>query len=263
MNQKSNRTFYQAKPFVAIYDGLYESVTTVGEAKKHGRWGEGSPAGLNGEMVVIDGQFYHVDPTGHAHELKDDAGICFAEISHFEPDQTIELPSGLEDSQLGSFLDPQLATVNTFWALRIHARFRFIQARSFAAPTKGPDGKWPPLYQVLAGENKFEFTDVEATMIGFRSPPYITDFWGFPGYHIHCLTHEKRKRGGHVLGFQIEKGTVEVHRLNHWLVEMPRDRTFDDTDLSYIIQSTGPCYPGCASTASAQGLAHACGKKST
>jgi len=265
MNEKTNRTFYQAKPFVAVYNGLYESVTTVGNARKHGHWGEGSPNGLNGEMVVMDGHFYHVDPEGYAHELADDAGICFAEMAHFEPDQSIVLPEGIEYAQLASFLDPQLATINAFWVLRIRGHFRMIQARSFAAPQKGPDGKWPPLYEVLAGENKFVFPDVEATMIGFRSPPYITDFWGFPGYHIHCLTHEKQKRGGHVLAFQIEKGIVEVQRLNHWLVEMPQDRMFDEADLSYIVQSTGPCYPGCSPAPTAQTTAHGygCGHKAT
>jgi acetolactate decarboxylase len=261
MIPKSNRTFYQAKPFVAVYDGLYETVTTVGQAKKHGNWGEGSPRGLNGEMVVVDGNFYHIDPQGYAHSLPDDAGICFAEISHFEPDDTFKLPSKLDYSELGSFLDPKLATINTFWALRIRGRFRMIEARSFAAPEKGPDGNWPPLYQVLAGENKFVFPDIEATLIGFRSPPYITDFWGFPGYHIHCLTHEEPKRGGHVLAFQIDEGIVEVHRLNHWLVEMPQDPMFDQADLSYIIESTGPCYPGCAPAPTTQSATHGYGKK--
>lgn len=263
MNQKSNRTFYQAKPFVAVYNGLYESVTTVGQAKRHGRWGEGSPDGLNGEMVVIDGEFYHIDPQGYAHTLADDQGICFAEISHFDVDDAFELPSGLTYANLSAFLDPKLATINAFWALRIRARFRMIQARSFAGPEKGPDGKWPPLYQVLAGENKFVFPNVDATMIGYRSPPYITNFWGFPGYHIHCLTDEAQKRGGHVLAFEIEKGIVEIHRLNHWLVEVPHDKMFDDADLSYIIQSTGPCYPGCSSTPTTSATSTGCNGQTT
>jgi acetolactate decarboxylase len=256
MKEQSNRVFYQAKPFVALYDGVYEGVTTVREAKKHGRWGEGSPDGLNGEMVVIDGVFYHIDPTGYAHVLPDDAVICFAEIAHFEADETIKLPDGLTFANLGAFLDPKLTTVNAFWVLRFRGRFKMIQARSFAAPAKGPDGKWPPLYEVLAGENKFIFSDVDATLISFRSPPYITNFWGVPGYHIHCLTHEERKRGGHVLDFEIHEGVVEVHRLNHWLVDMPKDPLFDKTDLSYIIQSTGPCYPGCSSTPTTSNVAN-------
>lgn len=250
MKNQSNRIFYQAKPFVAVYDALYERVTTVGEARRHGHWGEGSPEGLDGELVVIDGSFYHIDPRGYAHELGDEHGLCFAEISHFEPDSTIEVTSPLDNSQLAAFLDPHLTTINTFWSIRMRGHFDVIKARSFPAPQKGPDGHWPPLYQVLAGQNEFEFTQVEATVIGFRSPPYVTDFWGFPGYHIHCLTHESVKRGGHVLGFVLTKGTIEVHRLNHWLVEMPRDEMFDKADLSYIIQSGGRCYPGCASSPS-------------
>ena len=246
-SRRRERTFWQAKPFVAIYNGVYQGVTTVAQMKRHGTMGLGSPAGLDGEAVVIDGVFYHVDTAGRVHELPDDASFCFAEVSFFHEQGRVELPRGLVFStsaaipdELGPFVDLHLPTTNTFFALRVRGTFAALETRTFAAPAT----PWPPLWQVLAGQVDFPFTDVGATLVGFRSPAYVTQFLGVPGYHLHGLT-DGHEGGGHVLGFTVEQAVLEFDRLERWVVEIPTDPGFDEADLTYLSQQSGPCFPGC------------------
>jgi hypothetical protein len=61
---------------------------------------------------------------------------------------------------------------------------------------------------VVAGQAVFDFTDVEATMVGFRFPARAEGM-NVPGYHLHFVSAD-RKRGGHVLDCEVSAARVEV-----------------------------------------------------
>ena len=63
-----------------------------------------------------------------------------------------------------------------------------------------------PLAEVVEGQQVFELTKVEGTLVGFRFPAVASGL-EVPGYHLHAITAD-RTRGGHVLRARVRSGTV-------------------------------------------------------
>ena len=65
-----------------------------------------------------------------------------------------------------------------------------------------------PLVEVTRGEPVLELTDVDGVVAGFRTPLYQQGI-GVPGGHVHFIDDDRR-RGGHVLDFELAAGTLEL-----------------------------------------------------
>ena len=73
--------------------------------------------------------------------------------------------------------------------------------------------------------------NVSGTIVGFRSPPFVTGI-GVPGYHLHFVSDDQ-KRGGHILDFELSKGTAAVDVCNQLHLLLPENQDdFHKLDLS-------------------------------
>lgn len=223
------RVMWQNMPIVALQNGHFQESVTIGEAKAHGDLGIGAMAQLDGEVVSVGGVIYQFGSDGVVRVPPDSARMSFAAMARFRPSsRPAALPAGTIFKNLGSVVDPGLPSLNTFYAIRIQGTFSSVLSRTYPRQQE----PFPPLCKVE--QTKFPpFTNVKGTIVGFRSPQYLSNL-ALPGYHLHFLTDDK-KGGGHVLDFTVASATIEVDRTDSLALDFPTDRAFATMDLSSAV----------------------------
>ena len=81
--QVSHHTLYQVSAATALVEGIYQGAVRVGTLREHGDLGLGTFENLDGEMVVVDGQFFQVRSDGCVRECDDDVLSPFAVVTRF------------------------------------------------------------------------------------------------------------------------------------------------------------------------------------
>ena len=66
--QVAHHTLYQVSTATALVAGIYQGAVRVGTLREHGDLGLGTFEDLDGEMVVVDGQFFQVRSDGSVRE---------------------------------------------------------------------------------------------------------------------------------------------------------------------------------------------------
>lgn len=224
--RSSGTVLWQNMPVIALENSVYDGRTTVAEVRRHGDHGVGTWDKLDGEGLIVDGVFYQVRSDGRVHEPPDSAVMPWAAVSFFEAQITYELPQTLTYAELAGFLDPYLPTVNTYYALRLEGRFQAVTTRSLPEQSK----PYPPLAVVERTQPEFSFSDVEGVLVGFRSPPYVTNV-SPTGYHLHFLKTDK-SGGGHCLSFTVDAGRISIQRLDTLVQAIPNYPEFNRANLT-------------------------------
>ena len=215
---------WQNMPIIALLNGNYDGITQVYEAKRHGDFGLGAFAQLDGEMIAIDNAVYRVTSDSHVHKASDATRLSFATMIHFAPDHAIDLPQGTTSETLSRFLDPQLPTLNAFYAIRIDGRFSAIRARAVLKQRE----PFPAFCEVVNRE--FSFGNVSGSLVGFRGPAYASAL-NTPGYHFHFLTDD-RSGGGHVLSFTVARAGLKLQRIDYLDLAFPHSSAFEKSALA-------------------------------
>lgn len=228
--EATTQQVWQDSPTVGLLNGLYDGITPVSEARKHGDIGLGTWDRLNGEGLIIDNVFYQVRSDGTVHVMEPNDTMAWVSTTFFNPETVLKLPRGLTMATLPRVVDPQLPTVNTFYAVRIDGVFDMVQTRSLPRQSK----PYPPFCKVEETEPKFLFRDVKGTMVGFLSPPFVTNM-AVPNWHLHFLNEEK-SGGGHVLRFILREGEMKVDRVDGFKTRFPVNPAYEKANLSSIIQ---------------------------
>jgi acetolactate decarboxylase len=198
---------------------------TIHELKEHGDFGLGTFDGLDGEMIALEGVFYHADTEGHV-TVADDAALApFAVITEFPDDPPFSLPAIASFADLTAQLDHHRASDNLFYAVRLDGHFARIKARSIARQPEGTT-----LAEAAAGQSEFTFTNVEATLVGFWTPTYAGAI-NVAGWHVHALT-ANRQHGGHVLDVAGANITVSLAELTDVRLAIPDTAEFLEADLT-------------------------------
>lgn len=66
-------------------------------------------------------------------------------------------------------------------------------------------------------------------MPGFRSPQF-TQGLNVAGFHEHYINHQ-REGGGHVLDYQLKKGTLQIGVISRFTIDLPHQSTFLEANL--------------------------------
>ena len=216
----------QVSTIDALMTGVYDGEMTLADLKQKGDFGLGTFNTLDGEMVVLDGQFYRATAAGAVERPDMNTKTPFAAVTFFKPDRRVSISKGLDFQKVSQQADSRIPTPNIFYAIRITGTFQMVKTRSVPAQEK----PYKALSEVVKTQPVFDLKHLEGTIIGFRCPSYVKGV-NVPGYHLHFLSAD-RTSGGHVLDFSIENGTLEMSEIKEFFLMLPSDKAFYNADLS-------------------------------
>jgi acetolactate decarboxylase len=222
--QVAHHTLYQVSTATALVEGIYEGAVRVGTLREHGDLGLGTFEDLDGEMVVVDGQFYQVRSDGSVRECGDDVLSPFAAVTRFAPEMQVSLPECPGLSCLTARFDELRHSDNVFFALRVDGHFDYVHTRAMCRTREGV-----PLVQAAAVQPEFEFQDVTGTLVGFWTPEYARTL-NVPGYHLHFLSADRTK-GGHLLQCRGHNLRLQIRREAVIALALPETEDFLKADL--------------------------------
>lgn len=217
-------TVFQVSTSGALVAGVYEKEVTVGTLLEHGDFGLGTFAGLDGEMVVLDGRVYQAHGSGKVTEATGDAGAPFAVITHFTPDSAGTISDVGSFGDLEARCDSFRESDNIFYALRLHGRFAHIKTRVVNPPAPGV-----ALTEAAKSQSEFEFDDVTGTLVGIWSPVFASEF-SVQGYHFHFISDGK-DQGGHVLDVRADTLAVQIEVLTDYRLILPETEAYLKANL--------------------------------
>jgi acetolactate decarboxylase len=222
--QIAHHTLYQVSTSTALVEGIYQGAVRVGTLREHGDLGLGTFEDLDGEMVVVDGQFFQVRSDGSVRECGDDVLSPFAVVTQFAPETKVSLPECPDLSHLTARFDALRHSDNVFFALRVDGHFDYVHTRAMCRTKEGV-----PLVQAAAVQPEFEFHDVAGTLVGFWTPEYAKTL-NVPGYHLHFLSTD-RKNGGHLLQCRGSNLRLQIQRGGEYRLALPETEDFLKADL--------------------------------
>jgi acetolactate decarboxylase len=223
--QVDHSTLFQISSSTALVEGVYKGEVTVGALREHGDFGLGTFAGLDGEMIVLDGRFHQVRSDGVAREVDDAAQTPFAIVTHFVPDRALDGVACGSLAELRTVLDGLRDSSDVFYAIRVDGEFERLRTRAMCRTEDGV-----PLVEAAAHQPEFSLTHVQGTLVGFWSPEYAKTL-SVPGYHLHVLTGDRRA-GGHVLECRGRPLRIQIQRELDLRVSLPHSAEFLKADLT-------------------------------
>jgi acetolactate decarboxylase len=222
--QVAHHTLYQVSTSTALVEGIYQGAVRVGTLREHGDLGLGTFEDLDGEMVVVDGQFFQVRSDGSVQQCGDEVPSPFAVVTRFAPETEVRLRECPDLSHLTARFDALRHSDNVFFALRVDGHFDYVHTRAMCRTKEGV-----PLVQAAAVQPEFEFHNVAGALVGFWTPEYAKTL-NVPGYHLHFLSTD-RKRGGHLLQCRGSDLRLQIQRGGEYRLALPETEDFLKADL--------------------------------
>ncbi|MGH8951316.1 MAG: acetolactate decarboxylase [Acidimicrobiia bacterium] len=217
-------SLFQVSTSNALVQGVFRGAVTVGDLKRNGDFGLGTFEGLDGELVMLDGDCYRATGGGVVTSPPDDASVPFAVVTHFHPDTSLTTsPGSLPD--LTAAVDAARPSENLFVGIRVEGRFERLALRAACAAEPGES-----LVEATAHQSEFTIGDEVGTLVGFWAPLYARAV-NVPGYHFHFIS-EDRAFGGHLLGMEAGSLEVGIHIESELVVAIPETEEFLTADLS-------------------------------
>ena len=96
---------YQISTISSLLAGGYDGDTTVGELIRHGEFGLGTFNGVDGEMMVLDGEVFRGTIDGRAHVVAPSELTPFAVVVPLRPQGSVPIASGQSLEQLEAALE--------------------------------------------------------------------------------------------------------------------------------------------------------------
>jgi len=212
---------YQTSTMSALMAAAYDGTVTYGEMARHGDFGVGTFNGLDGEMVALNGQFFHLHSDGAASVADPSDQTPFAVVTFFRGDTRRAIDQKTGRHELEAMIDELGPAARHFYPVRVDGRFGHIVTRT-AARQAAP---YRPLEQATADQVVSRFSDINGTLVGFRAPDYAQGLTG-AGYHFHFID-DARRSGGHVFDFTLDSGTLLVDDDVDLHVELPEAAVVD------------------------------------
>lgn len=225
---------YQVSVLSAIKAGEYDGDVPVSTLTEKGDFGHGTFEGLEGEMVVLDGEIWRIGTDGKPVIADASAITPYATVTEFQPEIKVTTGRRATLDDLQSLIDSKLPTPNLFYAIKAHCKLSTIQVRSVPKQSK----PYKPLAEALKGQVVFDLKDVEGTLVAWRYPDFARDLGQAP-YHWHFITDD-RKAGGHVLSLAVDSGSMEIDKDYRLEMALPAVEEFNKCTPLLASPSSAP-----------------------
>lgn len=203
---------FQTSTVSALMDARYDGDLTVGEVLRHGDLGLGTLAGLDGELIVVDGTAWVARVDGSLSPVPSGVTTPFAVVTPFSPGDPMALHD-LDHDDLLIRLDAMAPA--PVCAVRVEGTFRRLRVRSVPRQHR----PYPPLGEVVRQQAEWEAGAIDAVLVGFRFPAQAAGL-EVAGWHLHAMASD-HSTGGHVLVADLGAGTAWVDTAEEVHVELP------------------------------------------
>ncbi|MEN6385432.1 MAG: acetolactate decarboxylase [Phycisphaerales bacterium] len=215
----------QTSTIDALLAGAYDGQVQCSKLLEYGNFGIGTFDKLDGEMTILNRKVYQIKSDGRVYLPANRITTPFATVCNFKADNEFAI-ANINFKDVQTFLDQKVPNQNLFLAVKITGKFNHVKTRSVPAQTK----PYPPLVEVAKTQPVFEMNNIDGTIVGFRSPPFVKGI-NVGGYHFHFLSSDSLQ-GGHVLDFEFADGKCEIDKCNELLLILPENDSLKDVDLS-------------------------------
>lgn len=227
VSAQDRETLYQVSTIDALMQGVFDGVEPVGELRKHGDFGIGTFDGLDGEMIVLDGEVYQAKADGGVHVVEDSATTPLATVTYFDRDMAVTTDTGMNFSVFSSAMSARLPSQNMVYAVRMHGIFPSMKVRAIPRQHK----PYPTLTDAAKKQSVYTYPDATGTVVGFYTPVFFKGL-NVVGYHLHFISDD-RHTGGHILDFTLPaNATVEYDMTPEFTMSLPTSGAFTGADLT-------------------------------
>jgi acetolactate decarboxylase len=206
---------FQTSTVQALLAGAFDGDVTLAEVLEHGDLGLGTLNGLDGELIVLDGQAYKAELDCTLVRPDASSKTPYAVVVAFSPGEPVALRGPFGETELEAHLGERVSRAIRPTAIRIDGRFAEVHVRS--VPRQKPP--YRPLAEVIAQQQVRVLRDVSGTMMGFCFPDAL-DGIEMVGSHLHFVTDD-RTRGGHVLSYTLLDAIAHLDGATGLHVELP------------------------------------------
>ena len=228
MEPVNTETIYQVAMLQSLVQGFYDGILSVDALKEKGDTGLGTFDGVNGEMIVIDGEVYRANADGDIEKPAGDEMIPFSNVTFFDVDDTMALKDVKDIGALKKTFDEYvLPNKNMFYMVKINGEFSSVKARSETKQVK----PYKMLDKALEEtQREFEFKDIKGSLVALYCPDYCSGL-NTAGWHFHFIS-EDRTKGGRVLGVSIKEAEAQFDKTPGFKMYMYDDDEFQKLDLA-------------------------------
>jgi acetolactate decarboxylase len=229
---------FQTSTIEALLGGAFDGDVSLSEILQHGDLGLGTLNGLDGELIVIDGQAWKANRDCMLINAPGSSKTPYAVVVPFSPGPPVNLRGPLLYATFGEAVGHRLQGTIRPVAVRIDGRFDHVRVRSVPRQRR----PYPQLAEALAQQRVSDLRDVPGTMVGFGFPDAL-DGIEMIGWHLHFAS-DARTRGGHVLDFALRDGIAYLDDATELQVELPpavdvHDQAVVDQDALRRLESDG------------------------
>ena len=213
---------FQYGTMAGIMEGAFSGSLSLEELLKHGNFGIGTFDGIDGEMIIVNGNVYKTDYYGNSSIQPGDLTTPFASVTKFKTGyQKIDSCTFNNlVSKVSDHLNP-----NYFYAIKIIGTFKKMYTRS----PKKQEKPYPPLLTVLETQNIFNYENTTGVIVGFYSPAYAHGV-AVGGLHLHYIS-DNLKNGGHVFDFEIENAQIEISKPLDYFLKFPQTNEYRNLNI--------------------------------
>ena len=227
VNQSVDRdVVYQISTYGALFEGVLDGFISLKELRTIGDFGIGGITGLDGEILLLDGNFYHIKEDGTAGAADEAMMSSKMLISFFKADKSIWLDRPMKYQNFQGYLESLLPTKNIMYAVKIVAHFKYIKTKCFPKQIK----PYPNIITIAPLKKIHELKNVKGILAGYVMPEHLNEIFGAK-FHFHYLSTDKRF-GGHLLDFELFNGTVEIDGNHNLKLILPHSTDYYKADLT-------------------------------
>lgn len=199
----------------SLMEGRYDGEVTIGQLRGRGSFGIGTLQGLDGELVVVDGEFWNIGTDGVAHVPSDDSLVPFAVLAELDDPITFAVEGPLSHDVFEAEIHRRLPDPDDCWVIVATGRFESVTFRSVAHQTP----PYRPFAEVLLADEVLLHASLDATLVGFCFPDWASEL-DVPGFHFHMLSAD-HATGGHVYDHTVARAEVTLSQCRTMHLEVP------------------------------------------
>ena len=225
----NRETLYQVALLQSLVQGYYTGIISAAAEKERGDIGIGTFDGVNGELIMLDGEIYRAAADGTVEVVPDDEMIPFSNVTFFDTDGEFDIKGVKDIDSVKAELDKIVEENgrNYFYMVRIDGSFDKLKVRS--EPKQ--EEPYKPLDEVLAAEQvEFDLVNTEGTVVALYCPNYMSGL-NTAGWHLHFISSDRAK-GGHVLGLSVGEAQVKYDITPGFRMYLSDSDEFQSLDLA-------------------------------